>query len=342
MRNKKWSARMTAVMTAAVLTMSVAACSSAQDGEAGTADAAGTEQAAASTEAITETGEASDTDTAATDEAAEDGQTSDAQDNADAGEENTQDMAAGLLKTEENPSLAVSISDHEVEGADQDEKTAVATKIQYLQVDEDGYEALQKSLDEDNEENLELAKEGWENAADYLKEQAKNEDLQTPYEIDSTILLKRADEKVVSYLRDSFSQLGGAHPSTYYTGKNYNTKTGELLSLRDIAADYDALYQYVCEELASRAAKDPNVYFEGYTDTVHDMFYGADVEGNDESAVSGETGLYSEMPEMIQWYLDGDGLTVVFNDYDIAPYAAGPSTVTIPYDSGLLNTDWEA
>ena len=341
MRNKKWSARMTAVMTAAVLTMSVTACGSAQDTEAGKTDAA-TEQETASTEAITEPGETSDTDTSVNGETGEDGKTQDAQEDADAGEENAQDLAAGLLKTEENPDLAVSISDHEVEGADQDEKTAVATKVQYLQVDEDGYEKLQKSLDDDNEESLELAREGWENAADYLKEQAENEETQTPYEIDSTILLKRADEKVVSYLRDSFSQLGGAHPSTYYTGKNYNAKTGELLTIRDIATDYDALYQYVCEELAGRAAKDPNVYFEGYTDTVHDMFYGADVEGNDASTENGEIGLYSEMPEMIQWYLDGDGLTVVFNDYDIAPYAAGPSTVTIPFDSGLLNTDWEA
>ena len=43
---------------------------------------------------------------------------------------------------------------------------------------------------------------------------------------------------------------------------------------------------------------------------------------------------------LLPWYLGDDGLNILFNDYDIAPYAYGPSLVTIPYDSGLIVSEY--
>lgn len=34
----------------------------------------------------------------------------------------------------------------------------------------------------------------------------------------------------------------------------------------------------------------------------------------------------------VQWFLTNDGVTIWFNQYDIAPYAAGPVTVEIPFE----------
>ena len=72
-------------------------------------------------------------------------------------------------------------------------------------------------------------------------------------------------------------------------------------------------------------------------DTVKEMFYGnSDSESAVTDANSEETGLYPMPASSVQWYLGDDGLNILFNDYDIAPYAYGPSLVTIPYDSGLI------
>lgn len=335
MKNKLWSANIVTVLTAAALAASMTACGS------GNTDTGNTETAAASSEAVTEAGTASDTEAAGTEETSPAEETTSSEETASE-EGNALDVAGTLLKAEASPSLDVSITDQEVENAGSDEKINVNTKIQSVQVTGDGYEKLQQALDKDNADSMELAKEDLANLAE-IPDDAAEEVPQVPYEVDSTVILKRADEKVVSYLRESFSQLGGAHPSTYYTGKNYDAKTGEILTLRELTPDYDGLYQYVCDELAKRNSENPGNFFDDYESTVHELFYGAALEdetaGNTES---GDEGLYLEMQGMIQWYLDKDGLSVIFNDYDIAPYAAGPSVVTIPFSSGLLNTDWEA
>lgn len=337
MKNKLWSANLVTVLTAAALAASMTACGS------GNTDTGNTETAAASSEAVTEAGTSSDTEAAGTEETSSTETAS--SEEATSEEENALDVAGTLMKTEDSPSLDVSITDQEVEDAGKDVKNGVTTKIQFIQVNGDGYEKLQQALDKDNADSMELAKEDLANLAEIPDDTTDTtEDVpQVPYEMDSTVILKRADEKVVSYLRESFSQLGGAHPSTYYTGKNYDAKTGEVLTLRELTPDYDGLYQYVCEELAKRNSENPGNFFDDYESTVHELFYGAALE--DETAgttESGDEGLYLEMQGMIQWYLDKDGLSVIFNDYDIAPYAAGPSVVTIPFSSGLLNTDWEA
>ena len=148
---------------------------------------------------------------------------------------------------------------------------------------------------------------------------------------------------MVSYLRESYSQLGGAHPSTFFAGKNYDTKTGSELTLQDVVANYDDVYQYVLDELAKneKQPENENCYFDGYEDTVKEMFYGnSDFESAVTDANSEETGLYPMPAFSVQWYLGDDGLNILFNDYDIAPYAYGPSLVTIPYDSGLIVSEY--
>ena len=347
MRKFKRTGKMTAVFAAAAMAMAVTAC--------GSGNAAGTAQTAASTEAITESAAAQTTenvqsaDTESTEADTADTEDSSAEASTIGGTEEENEAAVSdawsqISKINENTKLKLSLSDQEVQEAkDNEDDLPFTTKIQYVRVEDSGYDALQKSLDKDNEESMDLARETYEDNADYLKEANQSGENVTPYEMDSEVDVKRADEKVVSYVREDFSQLGGAHPSKYFTGKNYDAKTGEELSLRDVVSNYDGLYQYVLDELAQREKEDgnENCYFDGYEDTVKQMFYGAsDDSSTDTVNGSEESGLYPDMQAVVQWYLEDDGLTVIFNDYDIAPYAYGPSVVKIPFDSGLLNSDY--
>lgn len=339
MRKKILTGKLAAVMTAAALMAAATACS------AGTNAA----PAAGSTEAVTEAAPAEGSTEAVTEAAADaSANTEDIVTTEDAGTtesaENAED--SGTLRWENisrsaDTKLKMSVTDKELEEASENTDLSFSTRIQYVKVDESGYDALQKALDKDNADSLELAKE--EYSYNVLKNMVEeNESAAVPFALESTVLMKRADDKVVSYLRESYSQLGGAHPSTYFAGKNYDTKTGSELTLQDVVTNYDDVYQYVLDELAKneKQPENENCYFDGYEDTVKEMFYGnSDFESAVTDANSEETGLYP-MPASVQWYLGDDGLNILFNDYDIAPYAYGPSLVTIPYDSGLIVSEY--
>ena len=342
MRKKILNGKLAAVMTAAALMAAATACS------AGT----NTAPAEGSTEAVTEAAPAEGSTEAVTEAAADaSANTEDNVTTEEAGTTETTESAenaedSGTLRWENisrsaDTKLKMSVTDKELEEASENTDLSFSTRIQYVKVDESGYDALQKALDKDNADSLELAKE--EYSYNVLKNMVEeNESAAVPFALESTVLMKRADDKVVSYLRESYSQLGGAHPSTYFAGKNYDTKTGSELTLQDVVTNYDDVYQYVLDELAKneKQPENENCYFDGYEDTVKEMFYGnSDFESAVTDANSEETGLYP-MPASVQWYLGDDGLNILFNDYDIAPYAYGPSLVTIPYDSGLIVSEY--
>lgn len=343
MRKKILTGKLAAVMTAAALMAAATACS------------AGTNAAPAegSTEAVTEAAPAEESTEAVTEAAADaSANTEDNVTTEEAGTTETTESAenagdSGTLRWENisrsaDTKLKLSVTDKELEEASENTDLPFSTRIQYVKVDESGYDALQKALDKDNADSLELAKEEYSyNALKNMVEE--NESAAVPFALESTVLKKRADDKVVSYLRESYSQLGGAHPSTFFAGKNYDTKTGSELTLQDVVANYDDVYQYVLDELAKneKQTENENCYFDGYEDTVKEMFYeNSDFESAVTDANSEETGLYPMPAFSVQWYLGDDGLNILFNDYDIAPYAYGPSLVTIPYDSGLIVSEY--
>lgn len=342
MRKKILTGKLAAIMTAAALMAAATACS------------AGTNAAPAegSTEAVTEAAPAEGSTEAVTEAAAD--ASANTEDNVTTEEAGTTESAenaedSGTLRWENisrsaDTKLKMSVADKELEEASENTDLSFSTRIQYVKVDESGYDALQKALDKDNADSLELAKEEYSYNAEDLKNMVEeNESAAVPFALESTVLKKRADDKVVSYLRESYSQLGGAHPSTYFAGKNYDTKTGSELTLQDVVTNYDDVYQYVLDELAKneKQPENENCYFDGYEDTVKEMFYGnSDSESAVTDANSEETGLYPMPASSVQWYLGDDGLNILFNDYDIAPYAYGPSLVTIPYDSGLIVSEY--
>lgn len=114
---------------------------------------------------------------------------------------------------------------------------------------------------------------------------------------------------MLSILFEDFFYLGGAHPGTFYVALNYDMTTAKLLALGDLFkpdADYLGLISSLCiADLQPRS----------------DMLF-------PEFATVGA----SPQAENYQvWTVTPQGLLIVFQEYQVAPYAAGVQSVLIPY-----------
>ena len=109
---------------------------------------------------------------------------------------------------------------------------------------------------------------------------------------------------------------GAAHPYHYSLTYNYDLEQGKQISLEELfPADSDylsALSSYCIAELSKRDIG----------------FYGGFQQGAEPT------------PDNYRnWNITADGLLVTFDEYQVAPYAAGPQVVSVPYSklSTLIN-----
>ncbi len=104
------------------------------------------------------------------------------------------------------------------------------------------------------------------------------------------------------------SYFGGAHPGSHHRVLNYDLTTGNVLSLGDLfepGSNYlDLIAEYCIQELK----KNQEILFPDF----------------EQSA-----GPSAENYQV--WIITPDGLLVVFEEYQVAPYAAGPQSVLVPY-----------
>jgi hypothetical protein len=109
---------------------------------------------------------------------------------------------------------------------------------------------------------------------------------------------------------------GAAHPFDYTVTFNYDLDKGEL-ALADLfkpGANYlQALADYCTTELNK----------------------------TDLASVLSTDGLRPTAENYRNWNMTADGLVITFNEYQVAPYAAGPQTVVVPYAAlkDLINPD---
>jgi hypothetical protein len=106
---------------------------------------------------------------------------------------------------------------------------------------------------------------------------------------------------------------GAAHPNSYSLTFNYDLAVGQQLNLYQIflpGSDYlGPIAAYCKTQLASREI----AYFEGGAEPVLENYR--------------------------NWNLTTDGLLISFDPYQVAPYAAGPQTVLIPYSELITLID---
>ena len=136
-----------------------------------------------------------------------------------------------------------------------------------------------------------------------------------PFVLQSACQVKRADDRVLSIVTDETTYLGGAHGYTGRSARNFDVHTGAVLQLEDLAQDPEAFLE-LCADLlwtASRGGENALIaaadgYYDGYEESLPGLLR----DGN--------------------WYFGREGIVVIANPYEIAPYAAGRIELTMPYD----------
>lgn len=182
-----------------------------------------------------------------------------------------------------------------------------------IQVQGEGCDLLCEAVNLWNEEQTasfwESCEELAEEAAESIGEVETDPD---SYYYDSRreIEVTRADESVLSLTILSYSYVGGVHGDSGYTSVNFSAESGEILTLNDILEDADGFQEtaqaYIVEKLGGEYGDE---LFEGYEETVASMWETEPV-----------------------WYLDAEGITFIFNPYELGPYSMGTACVTCPYD----------
>ncbi len=143
----------------------------------------------------------------------------------------------------------------------------------------------------------------------------ENGDEIVSYEVAYDFSLQRGDDRVLSFIQESYGYMAGVHGYTEETGLNFDMKTGEALSLNDIAADKEALLDsaksYIAELLE--------------LPRFEEALYGSK---EDAMKVVEEDVLSDDN----YWYFTNTGITFVANAYILGPYAAGSFHFDIPYE----------
>ncbi|MBP8819486.1 MAG: DUF3298 and DUF4163 domain-containing protein, partial [Syntrophomonadaceae bacterium] len=126
-----------------------------------------------------------------------------------------------------------------------------------------------------------------------------------PYQLFTRYQQCSLNDDILSLYVDYYQYTGGAHGITERRAYNIDLQTGKLLPLAKLFKPGYDYKKVIDKEINRQIALDPEPYFEG------DMgFQGITKEQN--------------------YCLDGENLVIYFNQYEIAPYAAGIREFKIP------------
>ena len=189
----------------------------------------------------------------------------------------------------------------------------------------DAQKAIQKDLEQVVADFHKDSNKQEEDAQTYYQEFLKGggkKEAFTPYTFELTCKPLRADNNVVSILFYSYAYCGGAHGSLATFARNYDAKTGKVLTMKDFG-----------EEVSSLVTDNAVKFINAIQDT-DDAFFYDKVKAADESVQS--------MLETGSFYLSQDGLVLIDGQYLLQPYAAGIVEFTTSYDDlrGKLNDEY--
>lgn len=202
----------------------------------------------------------------------------------------------------------------EHEGEWKDGKALIRAENDTITVlDRDGHSELKTALNHYNKENRDSVLEIYNDSLETAKEFVTGEN--EGWYVERKIQIARADETVVSLWNTETAYLGGAHGSFYMNGETIDTATGTELELSDAVTDMDRVYEYVKTYLEENY--DQEMFFPDYVETtLKPMFSGEGGEGT----------------SPVEWVMDQEKLTFLFNPYVLGPWAAGSMTVYLPFE----------
>ena len=170
--------------------------------------------------------------------------------------------------------------------------------------------ALQAALKDFDREYASAQTSSFSEACAEVRKSLADYDREYEVSLETAIYPRRADDQVFSFITYYSGYTGGAHGYYAWQGYNYDPATGNVLALMDIVSDEEALKDVIWELLLDK-------YAGGSIGTM-----GATIE--DYGSGEGKTPL--------NWTAGADGLTFIFNPYELASYAEGAQFVTVGYE----------
>lgn len=202
-------------------------------------------------------------------------------------------------------------------------------------------QTIQTALDEIVEQFLAYAEQMAEDAAEEYKDR---EDF-TPYYDELRFAVARADEMVLSLVEDNSGFSGGVHGWDNRIGRNFDTRTGEVITFDQLGEGFRqraedlVLEQARQMEAQSLEQGEYGIFFNGYEDLIPYV-----VADGTELLADLQTKLYpdiytgndaletSEGNLSPTYYLGKEGVVFISGEYAMQPYAAGIIEFTVPYE----------
>ena len=125
------------------------------------------------------------------------------------------------------------------------------------------------------------------------------------YDYTTSYKVKYNKNGKVSILIFDWMYAGGAHGSGSVTSYNFNLKTGKHYTLSDTLTS-KAKYTKVTKYVKSYMSKHPDIFFESY---LLDDF---------------------KVDKNTQFYYTDKGIALIFQEYEVAPYAVGNPVIHVP------------
>ena len=145
----------------------------------------------------------------------------------------------------------------------------------------------------------------------------------------SSVGITRSDGMFLSYCDYYECYLGGAHGYAATYGHNYFVATGEEVILRDlIAGSEEDLNSLIIDKLYADNEDAENTFI-GIDETLSHYKFTPDPQKDITSGADDYEIAYN-------WYMDQDGIHIIFNAYDIADYASGAFDVCLAYDEDIV------
>ncbi|MDP4109458.1 MAG: DUF3298 domain-containing protein [Bacillota bacterium] len=151
-------------------------------------------------------------------------------------------------------------------------------------------------------------------ALEQIKISAEQGSVFNEYSLNSDYAVTLNTPEYLSVSREFDYYTGGAHPGMDLKAETFDMSNGGLMNLSDIFSVSSDVYLPIIYDEVITQIESPNAkpgkadLFENYKELVKSSFDPAD------------------------FYLTPDGITVFYQLYSIAPYAAGAQYYTIPYD----------
>ncbi|MCM1182208.1 MAG: RsiV family protein [Roseburia sp.] len=134
-----------------------------------------------------------------------------------------------------------------------------------------------------------------------------------PYSTGTDIWLTRSDSTVISFGEYDSDYMGGAHGFYGHSGTTFDVESGRELALADLLSDAEGFYARAVDYIAKELEEDyGDELFPEYRETVGETFDG-------------------DWPP--KWYLNAAGIVLIYNPYEVGPYAMGVAEVLLPYNT---------